>query len=118
MADGRPPIAPRIELTEGATPAIVRDSDGIALGGLRTPTVDTPVRVLSGVQGPSGSVICLLSGSTTPLPADRLAQLYASRDDYQAKYDEGVDAAIAAGYVLADDRAALEGYAHPELVPG
>lgn len=113
-----PPFAPRIELTVGATPAIVRDSDGIALGGVRTPPVDTPVRVLSGVQGPSGSVICLLSGSTTPLPAERLAQLYSSRDDYQAKYDAGIDAAIEAGYLLADDRTTLEGYAHPELVAG
>ncbi len=113
-----PPIAPRIELTEGATPAVVRDSDGIAAGGVRTPPVDTPVRVLSGVQGPNDSIICLLFGSTKPLSIDRLAQLYSSRDDYQAKYDAGVDTAIEAGYVLAKDRVALEGYAHPELVPG
>ena len=54
-----PPEAPPIELSEGAAPVIRRDADGIALGGVRTPPVDVPVRVLSGVKGPSsGSSAC------------------------------------------------------------
>ena len=65
-----------LEVTEGDAPEMRRDADGIALGGVRTPPVDVPVRVLSGVKGPSDSVICLLLGSTTPLPAERLAELY------------------------------------------
>ncbi len=113
-----PPEAPRIELTPGDAPAIQRDADGIALGGLRTPPVDVPVRVLSGEQGPNGAVICLLFGSTKPLPADRLAQLYPSRADFEARYDEATDQAIDDGYVLSEDREALGSFAHPELVPG
>jgi hypothetical protein len=113
-----PPEAPRLDLTDGQGPEIRRDGDGIALGGLRTPPVDVPVRVLSGVQGPNTSVICLLLGSTIPIPAERLAELYPSREEYEQRYDAAVGEAIDAGFVLDADRGALEGYAHPELVPG
>ena len=34
--------APRIATTSGSLPSIVRDSHGIALGGIRTPDVDVP----------------------------------------------------------------------------
>jgi hypothetical protein len=112
-----PPEAPRLEVTEGADPDISRDADGIALGGVRTPPVDVPVRVLSSEQGPTASVICLLLGSTTPLPADRITELYTSRDDYEQGYAAAIDRAIEAGFVLDDDRAAIEEYAHADLVP-
>ena len=85
---------------------------------MRTPPVDIPVRVLSGEKGPSNEVICLLFGSTKPLSSERLAELYPSRDDYEQRYDAGVDAAIDAGFVLNEDREAIMGYAHPELVSG
>jgi hypothetical protein len=114
--EGRPPPdKPRIELTAGDT-AISRDDDGIALGGVRTPPVDVPTRILSGEKGPSDDVICLLSGSTKPMPAERLAARYDSRADFEAQYADAVDEAIAAGTVLEEDREALEGYAHAELV--
>jgi hypothetical protein len=48
----------------------------------------------------------------------RLAELYPTRKEFQQKYDAAIDDAIAAGTVLREDRAALEGYAHPELVDG
>jgi hypothetical protein len=119
VAEGDPPPeAPRLELTEGETPEIQRDADAIALGGVRTPPVDVPVRVLSGVQGPTGSAICLLSGSTSPMTAERLTELYPSQEEFEQRYDEAVDEAIDAGLVLEEDREALEAYAHPELVAG
>jgi hypothetical protein len=113
-----PPEAPRLEVSEGAAPEMRRKPDGIALGGVRTPPVDVPVRVLSGVKGPSSSVICLLLGSTTPLPADRLAELYSSRSEFERLYDAAVDKTIEAGFALEEDREALLGYAHPELAAG
>lgn len=61
-----PPVAPRLEVTGGATPQIVRNADGIAVGGIRTPPVDVPTEVLSGVPGPNPSLLCVLLGSTTP----------------------------------------------------
>jgi hypothetical protein len=113
-----PPEAPRIEVTEGESPAIVRNEDGIALGGVRTPPLDVPIEVLSGERGPGPSPICILSGSTRPLPEDRLAELYSSRAEYERQYAAAVDEAIDAGYVLEDDRVAIEGYADASLIPG
>ena len=108
---GAPVVAPRLALTSDTPPKTVRDSDGIAVGAIRTPPVDVPVDVLSGLPGPNPDLICILLGSTTPLPASRLAELYSSRADYEARYRASADATIAAGFVLDDDRAALLAYA-------
>jgi len=110
-----PPTAPLLTVTDGA---LQLDADGIALGGLRTPAVDVPVRILSSTPGRTDSIICTLLGSTNPMTAERLAELYPSRADYEQRYGDSADEAIAAGYVLDEDRAALESYAHPELIPG
>lgn len=95
---------------------VERDGDGIVLGGLRTPPVDVPVRVLSGAPGREDDAVCLLFGSTLPVSKDRLAELYPDRATYVRMYDAAVDDVIAAGYVLEEDRAALEQYRHEELV--
>ncbi len=62
-------------------------------------------------------MICLLLGSTTAMPSERIVALHGTPADYQDKYAAAVDAAIEAGYVLAEDRAAIETYEHAELVP-
>ncbi len=114
-----PPEAPRLEVDDtGAAPAYVRDDDGNALGGIRTPQVDVPVATLSGEASEGGSVACLLMGSTTPLTADRLGELYPSPDDYSDAYAEAADAAIESGFVLEDDRDALLADADPSAIPG
>jgi Alpha/beta hydrolase domain len=113
-----PVIAPRIDVVPGATPKIVRNADGIALGGIRTPPVDVPVATLSGVPGPNPSTICLLLGSTKPFTAARLAQLYPSRAVYLQRYTAATDATIKAGFALPQDRAALLAFADPSLIAG
>ncbi len=110
-----PVVAPRIDVA-GDTPQIRRNADGIALGGIRTPPVDVPVAVLSGAPGPNPSTICLLLGSTKPLPAGRLAQLYTSRDEYLQRYNADADKAIDAGFVLPEDRDALLAFAEPSRI--
>lgn len=111
-----PPVAPRIDVEPGATPQVRRDADGIAQGGIRTPPVDVPVDVLSGAPGPNPSTICLLLGSTKPLPAARLGQLYPSRATYQQRYDAATDATIKAGFALRQDRDALLAFAQPSRI--
>lgn len=112
-----PPEAPRLDTTETDDKvAAVRNDDGIAEGGIRTPEVDVPAQVLSGAPGPSSEVICLLLGSTKELPADRLAELYPSRDEYLAAYEAATDEAIDAGFVLEDDRQAMLDDAKPDLI--
>lgn len=92
------------------------DRSGNAIGGVRTPVVDAPVEVLSGRTTPGASLICQLFGSTTPLAPARLEELYESREDYLAAYAEATDAAIGAGFVLAEDRGAILAEARPDLV--
>lgn len=112
-----PPSAPRLEITTGETPEPKRDADGIVLGGIRTPLVDVPVDVLSGVKGPAAETICILSGSTKPLSDARLAELYESRADYVEQYDADTDRAIAAGHLLEGDREAIIAYSQPDRIP-
>lgn len=119
VSTGKAPAkAPRLELTSESKPAARRDADGIALGGIRTPPVDVPVDVLSGIPGPNPQIICILLGSTRPLPAARLAQLYPSRASYQQRYDADSDKVIKAGFVVAADRDALTAFAQPSRIKG
>ena len=114
-----PPEAPRLEVDDsGGSPAIVRDDDGIALGGIRTPQVDAPTTVLSGEPAGEASIICLLLGSTTPMTPEQLAARYPSPDDYLAAYEEATGAAVEAGFVIDDDRPAMLDEADPSVVPG
>lgn len=113
-----PPEAPRLEIdVVDGRPRVRRDPDGIALGGIRTPHVDVPVATLSGEPGPQPSVICLLLGSTVPLPTERLVELHGTRDQYLRAFEQATDAAIAAGFVLDDDRDAMLADAEPDRVP-
>ena len=84
-----------------------RDADGIALGGVRTPPVDVPVRVPVGREGPE---------RLGDLPAARLDDAHVGgtarralpvAGDYEERYDAAVDEAIDAGFVLEEDREAL-----------
>jgi hypothetical protein len=113
-----PPTAERIDVAAAGSPQVQRNPDGIALGGIRTPPVDVPVAALSGTPGPNPSVICLLLGSTTTLSEARLREIYPSRAAYLKKYKAGADAAIKAGFVLPQDRAALLAFAEPSSIPG
>lgn len=112
-----PPEAEPFETedAEGET-RYVRDEDGIVEGGVRTPVVDVPTRVLSGEPGPSADVVCLLAGSTIPMTPARLKALYGTASDYEAEYEKSADEAIEAGFVLKEDREALLEEAQPDLI--
>ncbi len=100
------PAAPPIEFESEDPPVIARDKAGNALGGVRTPLVDVPVAALSG-EGPPGQPLGWLVGQTVPLPPDELARRYGDQAGYLAAFTESLDSAIAAGFVLAQDRIAL-----------
>jgi hypothetical protein len=108
VRDGtRPPSAPRLEVVDGA---FVTDTYGNVRGGIRTPHVDVPTAVLSGL-GNGGSPLAFLSGSTKYFDADTLAKLYPSRADYLARFDAATDVAVTAGFVLAADAAEIKALA-------
>jgi hypothetical protein len=107
------PSADRLE-TDGRE--LVRDEAGNTRGGVRTPAVDVPVELLRGDTAPGASYLCQLFGSTLPMDPASIRARYADRDDYLAAYERATDAAVAAGFVLPEDRDDVLAEARPELV--
>src|SRR5262249_3335000 len=94
-ADGGAPPATgtRIELPPqqaGKEPQIVRDANGIAIGGVRNPLVDVPVVATTGELPPGvtlqNSGVCALFGQTIPFDQAKLVDLYGNADNYVAKF--------------------------------
>lgn len=107
------PMAPRLET---AGEEFVLDAWGNACGGVRTPVVDAAVEVLRGGTEEGASYLCQLFGSTLPMDPALIRSRYADRAAYVAAYEEATDAAITAGFVLAEDREEVLSEARPELV--
>ena len=70
--------------------AVVRDADGNALGGIRTPAIDAPVSTLTGEGNPS-SIFCILFGQEVPFTAEQLGALYADDAAYVAAVTAAAD---------------------------
>jgi hypothetical protein len=97
VSTGRPPDrAPRMR-TSGAS--IVRDAQGNALGGIRTPFVDAPVAALSG-SGQSGAGFCFLFGTTRPFNMSTLAALYPTHAAYVDRFRHSAADAVRKGFLL------------------
>ena len=95
-----PSAAPRLQVNAEAT-GFEQDAQGNALGGIRSPYVDAPVAVLSGLG--QGAGFCDLFGTTRLFDDAELAALYPDRDAYVAAIDEATDAAVSAGFLLPAD---------------
>jgi len=104
-----PAYADRIE-TAGSPAAIVRDSVGNALGGIRTPYVDAPIAKLSG-EGQTGGTFCSLYGSTQLFNKTQLAGLYPNHATYVAAVNNSVDNAVLEGFLLQPDGALIKAWA-------
>jgi hypothetical protein len=93
------------------------DKLGNAKGGVRTPWVDAPTAVLSGL-GQSGGTFGFLFGTTEPFDAARLQALYpGGKADYVANFAAALDGAITRGFILGDDRAEIMGLAAAAYPP-
>ncbi len=99
MRGAVPPTADLIdvEMVDGR-PQVVRDEYGNALGGVRLPEVDVPTATYT------AAIVALnatmgLRGTTEPFSAERLRELYPTREDYVAKVTEAAHAAEAGGYI-------------------
>jgi hypothetical protein len=118
VEDGKaPPRAPRIRTTGKSGTTIVRDKHGIAVGGIRTPSVDTPVAILSGESQVQSAPLCAIFGSTTPLDAATLLSLYQTREAYLRAFDKALDRAIDKGFVRRADRAEYAAEARSVTLP-
>ena len=118
---GEPPAAAdRIALVDvDGSPAIDRDADGNALGGLRLPQIEVPVATLSGDPGPVG---------LADLPAARVHRavhpgapgraLPVGRRLPARPTPRPPTSAIAAGFALAEDRQQILDDADPAAISG
>src|SRR5215813_2914069 len=84
VRSGRSPAStPPLSVRAGSPPILERDPRGNAVGGIRTPQVDVPVAVVSGVGQPDRSP-CGRLGTTIAFDAATLASLYPSHRSYVA----------------------------------
>ena len=97
------------------------DEHGLAVGGIRTPWVDVPTAVMSGL-GQSGETFAMLFGRTEPFDEVALTALYpGGKPEYLERFEASLDSTIAAGFILEDDRAeilAVAAASYPLLVTG
>ncbi|KJS09863.1 MAG: hypothetical protein VR73_00720 [Gammaproteobacteria bacterium BRH_c0] len=104
MREGTPPpIAERLALTEDGK-GFVLDDNGNVRGGIRSPWVDAPTAVLSGLaqEGPG---FARLFGSTEPFDAAKLKALYpGGKAEYLQHFTKALDSAISNGFILSADR--------------
>ena len=109
VIDGTPaPRAARLELAATQPPRLATDDNGIAKGGIRTPWVDVPTAVLSGL-GQSGGGFGFLFGTTHPFDDGKLAALYpGGRREYLSRFEASAEAAVRAGFLLAADLAEIK----------
>jgi hypothetical protein len=104
VVDGsQPPRAPRLERdTQGDSFRL--DQYGNATGGIRSPWVDVPTAILSGL-GQTGEMFAMLFGRTEPFDDSTLSTLYPKGEsEYLERFESALDATIAAGFILEEDR--------------
>ena len=116
---GRPALqSPRLEV---ASPhEFVTDSNGEAVGGVRTPQVAAPIAVVNGTGDTSaaGGGFCGIFGTTVPFTAGKLAHLYPTHRTFVKKWDDAVAADVAKGYLLSADARVLDKVAAQSTVGG
>jgi hypothetical protein len=105
-----PPMAPRLVVDAEGT-GFCADELGLAVGGIRTPWVEVPAAVMSGL-GQSGESFAMLFGRTEPFDDVALKALYpGGKEEYLKRFEASLDAAIGAGFILGDDRTEILGVA-------
>src|SRR5262249_13193907 len=83
------------------------DESGVALGGVRTPWVDAPTSVLSGLGQPGD--MTNLFGTTRRFDDRTLGARYpGGRDDYVRQFGDATRAAVDAGFLLVADAPEIE----------
>ena len=106
VRDGSPPpSAARLDADDGGR--LVNDELGIACGGVRTPWVDVPNAVLSGLGQPGD--MTELFGTTRPLDDDaRSARYPRGRDGVPRTLLRGDGCRDRRGFLIPADRAEIE----------
>jgi hypothetical protein len=102
LRDGTPP-PPAPHLETDADENIIRDENGLAVGGLRHPFVQVPLALNYGAGDAGAPQGCPLFGSYEPWSLEKIRSLYPTQQDYVTKVNDWVDLELAAGFLLPED---------------
>jgi hypothetical protein len=108
-----PPASPLFNPLPGAHVRVpVVDKDGWPVGGVRFPEAENPTGRPEPASIPPSDTssidnTCGNSGGWQPWTATELTARYGGKAQYLAAYAKSLDALIAAGFVLAEERAAM-----------
>ena len=100
----KPPRAPGIKLD--AKLEIVRDANGNALGGLRSPYIDVPVASHTGYLSAGG--FGGVTGAKRAFSAEKLKALYLDQASFAAKFGAATDRLLAGRWISPEDAAAMK----------
>jgi len=112
-----PKSAPRLDVDAGPPVSINRDEHGNALGGIRTPWVDAPIATFIDRQK-TGSILCVIFGTTTPFDAAKLAALYPTRKAFTSAYNKALRSAVRKGWILKPDARLIRKWAAKSGIGG
>jgi Alpha/beta hydrolase domain len=110
-----PPAGPPLQVASTSPTVLVRDANGNALGGIRSPQVDAPIATLLGTN--TGAGFCLLFGTTIPFTPTQLQALYPTHADFVNQWLNSVYANVALGYLMPADGAELASAAASSSIP-
>ena len=110
-----PSQSPRLDMSSPTT--LVTDKNGEAVGGVRTPQVQAPIAVVSGIPAGGGG-FCVLFGRTAPFGSATLAKLYPTHAAFVHEWDRAVAGDVAAGYLLPADAKNLDRVAATSTIGG
>ena len=97
-----PPVSPRLDVSMEGDLTIVRDELGIAVGGVRTPPVDAPLRILIGDPGATEG-FCFLFGQTFEIDLETLQDMYPTLEAYVAALEAAASDSVGNGWLLPED---------------
>ena len=118
VSDGVAPALPAPIETNGQTAGfwnIVRDANGIALGGIRLPAVQAPVARNDGMNFPSPTstnpldAFCILYGTHVPFSGATLDALYPNHGAYVSQFTQAANDAVKQGVLLRPEAQTLFG---------
>jgi hypothetical protein len=98
------PQMPRLEVDTAFNPPKFRlDANGNVLGGIRTPAVDAPLAVVSGLPAPGSPGFCNTFGQTIPFTSLKVSELYRTHRDFVRSWRRAVLSALHSGSLLRED---------------
>ncbi|NQX89276.1 MAG: hypothetical protein HRT77_11490 [Halioglobus sp.] len=110
----QPPTGDVLEVSDDQSRFLLDDA-GNVLGGIRTPYVDAPVAVFSGL-GQEGGSFCGLFGTTFLFNPGQMVERYVDQSSFVGAVSSAVESAVDAGFLLRSDGDLIEEWAPEQWI--